>query len=97
MIRRNRPFTRQLIGGVSRIKRDSYSNERSSWWDIRKQVFERDGGVCQSRSNGRVCGKPGKEVHHILPLSRGGTSTPANLLTFCTQCHEARHSHMRRK
>ena len=38
------------------------------------------------------CGEQGKltpaqEVHHILPLSRGGTHEDANLMALCKPCH----------
>lgn len=40
------------------------------------------------------CEKKGKlikaeEVHHILPLSRGGTHDRANLMALCKSCHSA--------
>jgi 5-methylcytosine-specific restriction protein A len=27
------------------------------------------------------------EVHHILPLSQGGTHAEANLMALCKECH----------
>lgn len=38
------------------------------------------------------CGEQGKltpaqEVHHILPLSRGGTHDDSNLMALCNPCH----------
>ena len=30
---------------------------------------------------------PAEEVHHILPLSRGGTHAEENLMSLCTSCH----------
>jgi len=30
---------------------------------------------------------PVQEVHHILPLSKGGTHAPDNLMSLCTSCH----------
>ena len=39
-------------------------------------------GVCQR------CGRYGRvTVHHIIPLSQGGTDDPDNLLTLCPACH----------
>lgn len=40
------------------------------------------------------CEKKGKftkaeEVHHILPLSRGGTHERTNLMALCKSCHSA--------
>lgn len=41
-----------------------------------------------------ACKKRGKltaaqEVHHILPLSRGGTHAESNLMALCKPCHSA--------
>lgn len=30
-----------------------------------------------------------QEVHHILPLSRGGTHDESNLMSVCTPCHSS--------
>jgi 5-methylcytosine-specific restriction endonuclease McrA len=88
-----RPTSKSLFGGVKKIRRDGYSNAqtKTSWWEIRKQVFDRDGGICRSVNGGRICGKPGVDVHHIVPLGRGGTTTKGNLITLCKDCHESRH------
>ena len=34
------------------------------------------------------------EVHHILPVSRGGKSTPDNLMSLCRSCHNKIHIEM---
>lgn len=35
--------------------------------------------------NGKVT--PTEEVHHIVPLSRGGTHASDNLMSLCKSCH----------
>lgn len=85
-----------LFGGVARIQRDNYSNDKTKWWDIRKRVFERDKGKCQSRGMGGVCGAPANEVHHIIPLTRGGANSVSNLISLCKTCHDHRHHHLRK-
>ena len=30
---------------------------------------------------------PAQEVHHIVPLSQGGTHDEVNLMSLCTSCH----------
>lgn len=30
---------------------------------------------------------PAEEVHHIVPLSKGGTHAERNLMSLCTSCH----------
>ena len=32
-----------------------------------------------------------EEVHHILPLSEGGTNEEANLMSLCQSCHTKIH------
>ena len=41
-----------------------------------------------------VCQKEGRltsaeEVHHIVPLSKGGTNATENLMSLCKSCHSA--------
>ena len=91
-------FRKRLFNGTARIVRDNYSNATTKWWDIRKEVFERDSGKCQVFKGWSKCGKPAKEVHHVTPLSRGGTTTKTNLISICKDCHDARHpGHDKRK
>ena len=88
-----RSSSKTLFGGTKKIRRDGYSNANTKtlWWDIRKKVFDRDNGKCQARTASGTCGKPGNEVHHVIPLSRGGTTTLSNLITLCKACHDIRH------
>ncbi len=79
--------------GVARIRRHTYASnsgfqERNSWWDLHDQCRKRAGGKCE------VCGEPGSEPHHIVPLSRGGCNTLSNLLYLCKSCHNRRHNHL---
>jgi 5-methylcytosine-specific restriction protein A len=39
------------------------------------------------KQNGRLA--PTEEVHHILPLSQGGTHDPSNLMSLCKACHSS--------
>lgn len=41
--------------------------------------------VCQKE--GRLT--PVEEVHHIVPLSKGGTNATENLMSLCKSCHSA--------
>lgn len=34
---------------------------------------------------------PVEEVHHIIPLSQGGTHAPENLMSLCRSCHNKMH------
>jgi 5-methylcytosine-specific restriction enzyme A len=68
---------------------------RAIWKQLRKQVWERDGGRCQ----GPYChDRPPilletAHIDHIVPLVRGGTNELANLRTLCRRCHALRSDH----
>ncbi len=93
---------RRNSNGVAHIRRETYtsvsggSTDKNGWWQVRAEVWKRDGGKCRAINNGKVCGAPAKEVHHIVPLSKGGTNTKANLLCLCETCHNRRHNHLMR-
>lgn len=60
-----------------------------NWEEIRKQVLVRDGHCCGN------CGSFNDlHVHHIVPLSKGGTNQLSNLRTLCKECHTKIHPHM---
>ena len=56
---------------------------------VRRFVFERDGGQCTYRRNGRRCtAREGIEYHHDDPYGRGGDRTPENIRLMC-KAHNA--------
>lgn len=71
----------------------------SDWERRRMFTFERASGRCER------CGIPagrialvdrtwrvtGAHVHHVQPLSRGGTHALANLSLRCVECYRAEH------
>ena len=58
------------------------------WRRIRERVLRRDQGLCRHcRDKGRVT--VATEVHHVVPVAKGGTDDEANLLSLCRDCHEA--------
>jgi hypothetical protein len=63
-------------------------------WDvIRKEVYKRDGWVCQ------VCGKKPKilQCHHIVPYRISQDDSIENLITLCCSCHtKEEHKYYRR-
>lgn len=80
--------------GVTRIQRASYG---PNWFDLAKEVKERDRYTCQHPGcTVREVPKEGVylHVHHVRPLSRGGTNSKANLISLCETHHKRRHSHM---
>ena len=53
----------------------------------RGYVLERDGYKCQQ------CGSRHRlEVHHVKPLSKGGSPHPDNCKTLCRNCHISLHA-----
>lgn len=62
------------------------------WQRLRKQVFERDGYLCQIHlSRGEVVvvtlhGALAGVCDHITPLAEGGTNNEKNLQTICQSC-----------
>lgn len=87
-----RPKSRYRSNGVVRIQRDTYSNSKTSWYEIVERVLTRDHNRCVQ------CGKHKSEVtlnvHHRIPLSRGGRTVMSNLITLCEHHHKTRHKHL---
>jgi len=49
---------------------------------MKKRLIKQRGSMCQH------CGERTKlEMHHILPVAKGGTTTAENLLLLCKPCH----------
>lgn len=93
----NKPFFRHRASGVTRIVRDTYGS-KSDWFALCKEIKIRDGHKCI------FCGKPEQpklkifhDVHHLIRLADGGTTTKANLGLCCDACHARRpkHGHMK--
>lgn len=77
-----------------------YANTGSAG-GYRNHIFRRDNYTCQK------CGEFHAEInengiplpttdgllelHHIKPVSRGGTDAPDNLVTWCRKCHKQWH------
>lgn len=63
-----------------------------NWEQLRDVVLTRDGYACQKADG--LCQGP-LQIHHIVPLSRGGPNDMDNLITLCLYHHCAKHPHMR--
>lgn len=59
-------------------------NHQPRW--TRKRLLNRDGNRCA------YCARPATTVDHVLPQSRGGTSTWLNTVASCSPCNSRKGS-----
>ena len=59
------------------------------WRKIRNRYAEAHPLCEQCLKEGRMT--PMEEVHHIIPVDRGGTNEVSNLMSLCHSCHEKIH------
>jgi hypothetical protein len=57
---------------------------RKDWGVLRKQILERDNYLCE------YCGRRASEVDHVIPISRGGSNEPTNLVAACYDCNRGK-------
>ncbi len=68
---------------------DTHERYGGNWKKIRDRYI-RQNPLCEMcRAEGKFTA--GTIVHHIKPLSEGGTNEEKNLMTVCTGCHEKIH------
>ena len=67
--------------------------------NIKSYIRTRDNYTCQKcNTHSKDLSKGIKlEVHHILPVSQGGTTVPDNLTTLCSKCHKQVHNDLKNK
>ncbi|MCC6783122.1 MAG: HNH endonuclease [Planctomycetes bacterium] len=53
---------------------------------LRRKILDRDGHRCV-----HCGGRRGLHAHHVEWRSKGGATTPANLITLCARCHSLVH------
>lgn len=63
-----------------------------NWEVLRQTVLDRDSYQCQEGDG--YCGGP-LQIHHRVPISRGGSNSLDNLITLCYYHHSRKHKHMR--
>ncbi len=71
----------------NQFQRDPTSNKRygRTWKRIRDRFIKAHPLCEECQKNGRFVAA--EEVHHILPLSRGGGNDASNLMSLCKSCH----------
>ena len=68
---------------------DSVRNMRKNTTETMKNINEILKLISVMEKRGELLEK---EVHHILPLSRGGTNNEDNLMSLCKSCHSKIHA-----
>lgn len=61
----------------------------SQWRKIRNRYAKKHPLCERCLKEGRLT--PMSEVHHILPVKRGGSNDESNLMSLCHSCHEKIH------
>ena len=71
----------------NRYQRDPASKKRygSAWQKIRDLYIAAHPLCERCQKQGTLT--PVEEVHHIVPLSKGGTHDESNLMSLCKPCH----------
>jgi 5-methylcytosine-specific restriction protein A len=59
------------------------------WKRIRDKYVKKHPLCERCLKEGRIT--PVEEVHHILPVNRGGTNAESNLMSVCRSCHNKIH------
>ena len=55
-------------------------------WQVIRDIYISEHPLCEvCKRNGKLT--PAEEVHHIKPLSQGGTNAEDNLMSLCKVCH----------
>lgn len=73
--------------GVERVRR-ILTPDGTHWEEIAHRVREAADGQCEMCGEETPThGRPGLQVHHLLPLRSGGTHAGWNLWALCPSCH----------
>jgi len=77
----------EMNARYERYERDPVVRKRygRAWKRIRDKYIKANPLCEECRKLGRLT--PAEEVHHIKPLSKGGTHATDNLMSLCTSCH----------
>ena len=77
-----------------KYERSPYVNKKygRAWKRIRDKYVSLHPLCEQCLKEGRLT--PVEEVHHILPVSKGGRHTQENLMSLCKSCHNKIHHEM---
>jgi len=73
----------------NKYERDPTSNKRygRAWKRIRDRYIKAHPLCEECKEQGRLT--LAEEVHHVLPLSKGGGNESSNLMSLCKSCHSS--------
>jgi len=79
--------TKEETKRYERNQRDPAMKKRynRTWKRIRDRYINEHPLCERCQKEGKLT--PAEEVHHVVPLSRGGTHAADNLMALCTSCH----------
>lgn len=60
---------------------ERYGMEWYEWSHLRDQILRRDNRKCH------YCDESATTVDHVVPVSKGGSTTPDNLVAACEPCN----------
>lgn len=87
----------ETLGQKIRFKKSAAGQRALMTAKLRNQIKARDDHTCQnSRCRASIAHEPHLllEVDHVVPVSRGGLSTPENLQTLCWRCNRTKSNKM---
>ena len=71
----------------NKYQRDPQTYKRySNRWRRIRQLYVKEHPICELCEKKGII-KPVEEVHHIIPLSEGGSHKSNNLMSLCKSCH----------
>ncbi|RJX22340.1 MAG: HNH endonuclease [Ammonifex sp.] len=79
--------TKEEARRYERYQRDPATRKRYGrhWQRIRDRYMSEQPLCEQCQKDGKLT--RAEEVHHIIPLAKGGTNVAENLMSLCTGCH----------
>ncbi len=80
---------KQEAARYEKYQRDPATRKRygRNWKRVRDRFLVQHPLCEQCQKEGRLT--EAQEVHHIVPLSRGGNNATENLMSLCKSCHSA--------
>lgn len=80
---------KEMDARYEKYERDPATRKRygRTWKRVRDQYIAAHPLCEECQKHGKLV--PAEEVHHIKPLSKGGTHASSNLMSLCTSCHSS--------